>query len=112
MFNTKFLISTVIFVFFLIITSIVKNKTRIIEKNISELNIKILDKNKNINESQLDFYYLTSPSEIEKRLNNLGIENYQPISFSKIFLKISDFTKIQHKISNLQESNEKKIQNK
>ncbi len=112
MFNTKFLISTVIFVFFLIITSAVKNKTRIIEKNISELNIKIFNKNKNINESQLDFYYLTSPSEIEKRLNNLGIENYQPISFSKIFLEISDFTKIQHKISNLQESNEKKIQNK
>ena len=49
MFNTKFLISTVIFVFFLIITSIVKNKTRIIEKNISELNIKIFNKNKNIN---------------------------------------------------------------
>ena len=112
MFKTKFLISTVIFVFFLIITSIVKNKTRIIEKNISELNIKIFNKNKNINESQLDFYYLTSPSEIEKRLNNLGIENYQPISFSKIFLEISDFTKIKHKISNLQESNEKKIQNK
>ena len=77
MFNTKFLISTVIFIFFLIITSIVKNKTRIIEKNISELNIEILNKNKNINESQLDFYYLTSPSEIEKRLNNLGIEKYQ-----------------------------------
>ncbi len=112
MFKTKFLISTVIFVFFLIVTSIVKNKTRIIEKKISELNIKISNKDKNINEAQLDFYYLTSPSEIEKRLNNLGIENYQAISFSKIFFEISDFTNIQNKISNLEELNENKIKNK
>ena len=46
MFKTKFIISTCQFLFFLIITSIIKNKTRIIEKNISNINIKIFIKKK------------------------------------------------------------------
>ena len=70
MFKTKIIISITIFVTFLIITSAIKNKTRIIEKNISNLNSKILIKSKNINEAQLDFYYLTSPAEIEKKLDD------------------------------------------
>ena len=49
MFKTKIIISITIFVTFLIITSAIKNKTRIIEKNISNLNSKILIKSKNIN---------------------------------------------------------------
>ena len=109
MFKTKFIISITIFVTFLIITSAIKNKTRVIEKQILNLNAKILIKNKDINETQLDFYYLTSPSEIEKKLNIIGFDNYQPIKYSNIFFDISDFTEIQNKISNLKNINEKKI---
>tara|TARA_E500000178_G_C16868045_1_gene682956 strand:- start:497 stop:835 length:339 start_codon:yes stop_codon:yes gene_type:complete len=112
MFNSKFIISTIIFVIFLIITSTIKNKTRIIEKKIFNLNVEILAKSKDINETQLDFYYLTSPEEIEKRLNEIGFNNYKPISYSKIFLNISDFTQIKSKLSNLKNFNEKKIQKK
>ncbi len=101
MFKTKFIISISIFVIFLIITSAIKNKTRIIEKQISNLNTNILLKKKDINEAQLDFYYLSSPSEIEKKLDMIGFNKYQPIKFSNIFFDISDFTKIQNKISNL-----------
>ena len=101
MFKTKFIISISIFVIFLIITSAIKNKTRIIEKQISNLNTNILLKKKDINEAQLDFYYLSSPSEIEKKLDMIGFNKYQPIKFSNIFFDISDFTKIQDKISNL-----------
>jgi hypothetical protein len=92
----------------LIITSAIKNKTRIIEKQISNLNKKILIKKKDINETQLDFYYLTSPSEIEKKLNIIGLDNYQPIKYSNIFFDISDFTEMQNKITNLKNINEKK----
>ena len=46
MFKTKLIISISIFVTFLIITSAIKNKTRIIEKEISSLNIKIFQKQK------------------------------------------------------------------
>ena len=107
MFRTKFIISITIFVTFLIITSAIKNKTRVIEKQILNLNAKILIKKKDINETQLDFYYLTSPSEIEKKLDIIGFDNYQPIKYSNIFFDISDFTEIQNKISNLKNIDEK-----
>ena len=42
MFKTKLIISISIFVTFLIITSVIKNKTRILEKEITNLNLKIL----------------------------------------------------------------------
>ena len=87
MFKTKFIISTAIFVIFLIITSAIKNQTRVIEKKISNLSLKILFKKKNINEAQLDFYYLTSPAEIEKKLSIIGFDNYKPIRYSNIFFK-------------------------
>ena len=108
MFKTKIIISLSLFVTFMIITSAIKNKARFIEKQISSLNIKILSKKKDINEAQLDFYYLTSPAEIEKKLYIIGIDNYQPISYSKIFFDIQDFRKLQKKISNLKNFNEKK----
>ena len=85
MFKKKIIISITIFITFLVVTSTIKNKTRIIEKNISNLNVEILIKSKNINEAQLDFYYLTSPAEIEKKLNIIGFDNYKPIKYSNIF---------------------------
>ena len=112
MFKMKFTIVVTVFISFLLITSIIKNKTRVIEKNISNLSTKILIKTKDINETQLDFYYLTSPAEIEKKLSMIGFDNYGPIKYSSIFFDISDFTEIQNKISNLKDVDEKKIQKK
>ena len=112
MFKMRLIIVSFIFISFLLITSITKNKTRVIEKNISNFTKKILIKTKDINEAQLDFHFLSSPSEIEKKLYVTGFDNYHPIEYSKIFFNISDFTEIQNKISNLKNINEKKIQNK
>ena len=112
MFKTKFIISTTIVITFLIITSIIKNKTRILEKQISNLQKLIVIKEKNINETELDFYYLSSPAELEKKLNLLGFNDYQPIKYSNIYFDISDFSKIQNKLSNLNHINDKKIQKK
>jgi len=112
MFKMKFIIASSIFISFLLVTSTIKNKTRIIEKNISNLSKIIIIKSKDINEAQLDFHYLTSPAEIEKKLSIIGLDNYQPIEHSSIFFNISDFTEIQNKISNLQNIYEKKIQKK
>ena len=107
MLKTKILITTVILIF-LIVTSIIKNQTRIIEKKIHKLHKLITLKEKDINESQLDFYFLSSPSVIDKKVIILGKNNYQPIKNSKIFLSFSDFTNIQKKISELNKHNEKK----
>ena len=112
MFKIKFIIASFLFILFLIVTSTIKNKTRVIEKNILNLTTKIHIKTKDINEAQLDFYYLTSPLEIEKKLDIIGFDNYQTIKFSRIFFDISDFTEIQNKISNLKNIDEKKIQKK
>ena len=112
MFKTKFIISIVIFITFLIITSIIKNQARFVEKKISNINEKILLKEKNLNRAQLEFFYLTTPSEIEKRLNIIAINSYQPIIHSKIFFDVSDFINIKNKTSNLKDINEKKIEKK
>ena len=112
MFKMKFTIALSIFISFLLFTSTIKNKTRVIEKNISNLSKIVLIKTKDINEAQLDFYYLTSPAEIEKKLSIIGFDNYKPIKYSNIFFDISDFTEIQNKISNLKNIHEKKIQKK
>ena len=112
MFKTKYIISTILLVAFLTITSFIKNETRTLEKKITNLNIKVLLNEKDINEAQLDFYYLSSPAEIEKRLNIIGFNNYQPISYSKIFFKVSDFTLNENKFSTLNYLDEKKIQKK
>ena len=109
MLKFKFIISFFIFATFLIITPALKNETRIFEKKILSLNNKILSKKKEINEAQLDYYYITSPAEIEKKLNIIGFNNYKPIEFSKIFFTISDLTEIEKKFSNL---NEKKTEKK
>ena len=112
MFKTKLIASLLVFLIFLIITSIIKNKTRVIEKQIFNLKTKIFSKEKDLNETQLDFYYLTSPREIENKLNIIGFDNYQPIAHSKIFYTISDFINMENKISNLRNLNEKKIEKK
>ena len=112
MFKMKFIIALSVFISFLIVTSTIKNKTRVIEKNISNLTTKIFIKTSDINEAQLDFEYLTSPAEIEKKISIIGFDNYQPIKYSRIFFDISDFTEIQNKISNLKKIDEKKIQKK
>ncbi len=112
MFKMKFIIALSVFISFLIVTSTIKNKTRVIEKNISNLTTKIFIKTSDINEAQLDFEYLTSPAEIEKKISIIGFDNYQPIKYSRIFFDVSDFTEIQNKISNLRKIDEKKIQKK
>jgi hypothetical protein len=108
MFNSKFIISTIIFLLLLIVTSIIKNQTRILEKKLFTLSKKISLKEKDFNETQLDFYFLTSPSQVENKIDNLGYNNYSPIKNSNIFLNLSDFKEMQSKISILNKFNEKK----
>ena len=112
MFKKKYIICTTLFLAFLIITSFTKNKSRLLEKQITKLHMKILSKEKDINETELDFYYLSSPAKIEKKLSIMNFKNYTPIEYSKIFLTLSDFTSNQIKFSTLDNLNEKKTQKK
>lgn len=107
----KIFISITCFSFLLIGTSILKNKTRQIEKNIYNLSKVIYQKEKDYNESQLDFEYLSSPIIIEQRINHLDRNEYFPMEYSKIFLSMTDFIDLSDKIA-IQKNNEKKIQKK
>ena len=64
--NKKLIISIIVFSFLLFCTSVIKNKTRVIEKNLISYEKKISNLEKELYESQLD-YYLTSPKILEKK---------------------------------------------
>ena len=108
----KFIIVTITFSFFLIGTSIVKNHTRVLEKKIDKMNSKIFSKEKELNEVQLDFTYLTSPAIIEMKVEKINKIQYSPMDFSKIFLDISIFMSLNNKLAIKKTSNEKKPEKK
>mgnify|MGYP001215394877 CR=1 FL=1 len=112
MYNLKFIISVSIFIFFLIITSIVKNQSRILEKKIIGLKSSVLFKENNLSETQLEFSYLTSPREIEKKMDKKDLKKFQPIKHSKIFNDTNDFINVENKLSNLSNIDEKKTSKK
>ena len=99
--NLKLFFSLSIFITFLIITSIVKNHSRILEKKILGLKTTVISKKNYLSEAQLEFFYLTSPREIEKKIGSKIIKKFEPIKHSKIFDNLSDFIKVENKLSGL-----------
>ena len=112
MFRLKIFISIVIFSSLLFGTSIIKNQTREIEKKIFNISKEIILKERDLNESQLDFSYLTSPSMIDQKIKHLDNKNYFPMEYSKIFLDLSSFINLQNKFVIQLQNNEKKTQKK
>ena len=99
MLNTKLIISILVFSFLLFFTSIIKNKTRVIEKNIIFYEKKISNLEKELFESQLDYYYLTSPNSLQEKISFLTSDQYIYMDFSQIYLNYENFILDQKKIS-------------
>ena len=112
MFNSKLFFSLAVFTFFLIITSLIKNQSRIIEKQIKSLIINIIAKEKNISEAEMELSYLSSPNEIEKKFDTKDLKKFGPIKHSNIFYDVFDFNTLEKKLSNLINLDEKKIRKK
>jgi len=108
----KLIISLGAFAFLISVTSALKNQTRIIEKNILKIDKRIAIIEKDLNETQLDFFYLSSPENLSIKLENLDLVNYAPVDFSRIYLSYNDFINFKNKISILETNNEKNIQKK
>ena len=70
-----------------------------IEKSILSYENKILYLEKELYESQLDFYYLTSPNMLQEKLSFLTNDQYQSIGISNIYLDYNNFIKDKKKIS-------------
>ena len=111
---SKINLITSIFIFsiLLVITSAIKNKTRIIEKNIYKIDRKIAAIEKDLHETQLDYFYVSSPGYLSKKIKQLAFIEYIPMDFSRIYLNYIDFTDSQKKITILKIKNEKKTQKK
>ena len=108
MFRVKIFLSIMVFISLLVCTSVIKNETRDIEKKIYDL-VKIIDiKEKDLNESQLDFSYLTSPSIIERKIEHIDKNQYLPMDYSKIYFNMQIFLDLEKKLVNEANQNEKK----
>ena len=106
MFKIKIFISILTFSILLIVTSIIKNQTREIEKKIFNLSKVIKIKEKDLNESQLDFSYLSSPFIIHNKIKLIDKEKYVTMEYSKIFLSISSFLDLQNRLAIQRNQNE------
>ena len=106
----KLTISITIFLFLLGTTSIIKNQTRIIEKEILKFEKKIAEASKDLNETELDFFYLSTPSNLKIRINEIDLIQYEPMDFSQIYLSYNSFLDNQRKFTNLNKENDKKIE--
>ena len=97
--NSKLIISISVFSFLLFCTSIIKNKTRVIEKKIIHYEKIVSNLEKELFESQLDYHYLTSPKLLDEKISFLTSDQYQSMSLSKIYLDYNSFIQEQKKIS-------------
>ena len=111
MFNKKILTSFLLFSLFMIFTSIVKTQTKLLEKNILKYQKKIALLENDIYESQLDYFYLTSPGYISSNIKLFSDFDYSTIKFSKIYFSLAQFLAAENKTSK-NFKNEKKIQKK
>ena len=99
MFKIKVITSVCIFSILLGITSIIKTQTRISEKKIFKIENKIAILKKDLHETQLDYFYMTSPSYLSKKINEVGFIDYMPMHFSRIYLNYIDFMSEKQKVT-------------
>jgi len=111
MFNKNVVLSLVIFTLFMVLTSYIKTQTRMIEKKIVFYEKEISNLQNNLHESQLDFYYLSSPDYITNKIKEFSNQEYSVIKHSKIYLSLEQFLNQQNKTT-INFMNEKKIEKK
>ena len=70
-----------------------------IEKKILTYEKKISDLQRNLYESELEYYYLTSPKMLQEKISFLTQNEYKYMSLSKIYLDYNDFISEQKKLS-------------
>tara|TARA_Y100001970_G_C14048928_1_gene757840 strand:- start:677 stop:1015 length:339 start_codon:yes stop_codon:yes gene_type:complete len=112
MLKIKLIIPILIFSVLLAFTSIIKNKTRVIEKKIDKVNKNILSIKHDLHETQLDFFYVSTPNYLLNKIQQIALIDYVPMDFSKIYFNYNDFIKTKKNMSNLKIENEKKKQKK
>jgi hypothetical protein len=101
MINKKTIIIICIFIIFTILTPIIKNETRSIERDITKYQKKINTINRSIFEAQLEYFYLSSPDVLSKKIKKYSEDNYLTLGLSQIYLNMNTFLDQQRKISQI-----------
>ena len=97
MFKKSLITTFVVFFILMFVAPIVKNKTRILEKDIKRLNIEISVLQKQLNEAQIEFVYLSSPEKLKIILDKSKDTTYSSFDRSRIFLSTADFENLNKK---------------
>ena len=108
----KVILSICIFSFLLGFTSIIKTETRSIEKKIYKVQKKISLIEKDLEETELGYFYLSSPKKLSQKMTKLSLVDYQPLDFSRIYLSYKSFLESHNKITILKRNDEKKVHKK
>ena len=83
MHKINLIISISIFSILLVVTSVIKNKTRVIEKNINKIDKRIALIKKDLYETELDYSYLASPNHLSKKNKRSGLHRLYANGFFK-----------------------------
>tara|TARA_A100000164_G_C21810387_1_gene725189 strand:- start:54 stop:383 length:330 start_codon:yes stop_codon:yes gene_type:complete len=105
MFKKTIFFTIISFFFLTLITSIIKNNSRNLEKDILKLKKEISILEKNVSDAEIDFIYVSNPEKIINNLKTLGKENYKSYDNSRVFFSIQHFINEEFKQSKLIDKN-------
>ena len=100
-YNKKKLVIVLIYISFFITIPIIKNESRLIEKKIQNHKNEIFILEKNLLEASLEFYYLTSPEILSRKIEKNFDQKFNSLDLSQIYLNIEDFTSEQKKTTKI-----------
>ena len=93
MFKKSLIFSLTVFFTLMIITSLIKNKTRNLEKEIKKINKEVAFLEKQLSDAEIDYIYLSSPKKLKKYLSTFNKEKYLSFDHSRIFFSTEQFLK-------------------
>jgi len=93
MFKKSLIFSLTVFFTLMIITSLIKNKTRNLEKEIEKINKEVAFLEKELSDAEIDYIYLSSPKKLKQYISTFGKEEYLSFDYSRIFFSTEQFLK-------------------
>ncbi len=100
MFKKSIILSISIFLILSVATSMIKNSSRNLEKDISKLKKEIVLLEKEKSDAEIDFIYLSNPEQLTKNLEQFkNREEYITFDRSRIFFSIHEFLYANSKVT-------------
>ena len=112
MVKTRLFISLIVFAMMLFCISMVKNKSRIIEKSIEFKQKNISSLKNDLYETQLDYFYLSSSENLTKTMNRFNKHEFKHLDLSNIYSNFDEYIEEKSKTTQVYKKIEKKIQKK